>query len=200
MTRKRLLDAGRFSFKEERMNRNAPLLAAWIFGVLTTTGCAGSADDGATGETDESEDALTTSLKSAYPFQCPGRGWSNSVTNWDKVRGTYARTTFAPFGEPSWLTIVDDPSAQNQGKPAYTRTINWSVDTGKVMLGLDNPAIGPMMAFEDANEKMKDIYYVLDQRRSAAGKITAICLGKAAGADGSSTPNSVAFMMKRFGR
>lgn len=187
------------------MIRNVLVVAASFFGLLSMAGCAGSGETGETnetGETGESEDALTTSLKSAYPFHCPGRGWSNSVANWDKVRGTYARTTFAPFGEPSWLTIDEDPSAQNQGKPSYTRTINWSIDTGNVMLGVDNPAIGPMMAFEDANasEKMKDIYYVLDQRRSATGKITAICLGKAAGADGSSTPNSVAFMLKRYGR
>ena len=176
-----------------------------MFGVLVLSGCGGAQDDSAT-ETDESvEEALTSGAKSHYPLECPGRGWSDSVTSWTTAKGTYVRTTNAGLGggggrgEPSRLTIDADPP-QSPGMSTYSRTIDGVVDTGTIGLGVDNPAIGPVMQFADANGKAKDLYWVLDQKRSAAGKITGICLGKAAGADGQPVQNALPFMLKRVGR
>ena len=159
-------------------------------------GCASARDDGASASADEE---LSNGAHSGYA-ECPGTGWSTQIVDWKGVHGSYLRANPAlvPAGELSQLTVFDDPSASNGGTPSYLRTVNGFAESGRVSLGTDNPAIGPIMWFLDgAMAQTKDTYWVLARKTSASGRITRLCLGKAAGADGKPIPGAKPFMLTR---
>jgi hypothetical protein len=124
----------------------------------------------------ESQDeAFTVGARSGWN-ECPGLGWKSGAQDWNKVKGTYMRA-----GSTATLSIFEDPNAINEGAPNYLRTVNNVPESGRIGLGVDNPAIGPVIAFfPNGNfRNAKDHHWVLAQQRSITGKIVGMCLANA---------------------
>lgn len=146
---------------------------SYLLVALSLAACAAPSNDD---EGAESQDeAFTTGSRSGWD-ECPGLGWKSGASDWKRVKGTYVRS-----GSTSTLTIFEDPNAINQGAPSYLRTVNGLPESGRIGLGVDNPAIGPVIAFFPNGDfrDAKDHHWVLAQQRSFTGKITGLCLAPA---------------------
>ncbi len=169
------------------------LVSLVMLGVVMPA-CAPAAEDEA--PTGQSEQELGSGNGSGYP-ECPGYGWSSSVPDWKGVRGTFRRTTVPSSGEFSSVTIFSDPSNSNEGAPNYLRSIGGMPESGRVILGVDNPAIGAALLFMDHSLTVpKDGYFVLGQRRSVSGRVIGMCLGQFRDGDDTSVEGK-AIMLKR---
>ncbi|MDB4934031.1 MAG: hypothetical protein JWP87_1003 [Labilithrix sp.] len=175
------------------------LLASLPF-TLTSAACthAPGDDDSTVAATDDS--ALTTAAPSGYP-ECTGTGWTTTIAEWRGVRGSYMRSGFglAAPGVIASLTVSADPATTNQGMPSYVRTVDNHAQTGRVELGVDNPAIGPAIRFLDEASQPRDIFFVLAKKKTTTGKVGAICLVKAGGAPGEVLGPQRPFMLSRVG-
>ncbi len=167
--------------------------------ALGAAACSGNAESSE--DTSSDDDALTSGSRSGFA-ECTGFGWTNSITDWKGVRGSYIRSglSLAAGHDMTTLRTSENPSERNEGAPAYSRTIDNHVDTGRIILGVDNPAIDPVIGFRDASlTEFKGIYWTLSQQKGISGKIRGICLMKGAEADGSPAQNSKPFMLSRVG-
>jgi hypothetical protein len=129
--------------------------------------------------------------------ECPGLGWTNSITSWNQVSGTFLRLGLAPAGAYTTLTLMTDPV---QGVASYERTVNGLPDTGVVALATDNPALGPAIEFRSADlQSIKELDWVLGQQRDVTGRIVGICLHGAVGPNNQDISDGPVFMMTRIG-
>src|SRR5262245_62378856 len=126
------------------MTMNCKSILPFVFGVALI-GCAGASHDD---EVSANDEAVTSGGPSGYA-ECPGLGWTNSIQDWKGVAGSYMRLGVTPPGEFSQLTVFEDPSESNRGLVPYLRTWKFLPDSGKVVFGVDNPAIGPAIEFLD---------------------------------------------------
>jgi hypothetical protein len=177
------------------------VLLASLSLTLTTAACT-SADVAPSDDTDTNDDALTTGAPSGYA-ECTGTGWTNTVAEWRGVKGSYMRAGggfgLAASGTITSLTVLADPSDGNQGTPRYLRTVDHVAQSGRVELGVDNPAIGPAIRFLDEANETRDLFWVLAKKKTITGKVAAICIVKAAGATGEALPAQKPYMLSRVG-
>jgi len=159
--------------------------------IAIGVGACSTADDA-----DGSDESAEGELRSGHAA-CVGYGWKNQILDWKGVKGTYQRRGAPVAGEFSSLTVSDDPSALDGGLPAYEREIDGETDTGKIVLGVDNPAIGPAIYFPDSSLDAKDIYWVLGQKRNRKGELVGICLAQGGTREGENTTQPDAFMLER---
>ena len=157
--------------------------------VLVACAAPSSEEDDAAQSQDE---ALGSTSRSGFD-ECPGLGWTQGAPNWNGVKGTYMRS-----GSTATITVFEDPNTINQGAPNYLRMVNGLPESGRIGLGVDNPAIGPVLGFfpNGVMREPKDLHWVLAQKRSITGKITGMCL---APADSASDPSLRPFYLARLG-
>jgi hypothetical protein len=137
-----------------------------------------------------------TAGASGFP-ECSGVGWTNAISSWSTVQGTFMRVGVTPSGAYSLLTVATDPVG---GVTRYVRTVDALPDMGNIALGTDNPAIGPAIEFlADDMHSVKEIDWVLGQQRDVSGRIVGLCLHGAVGPNNQDISNGPVFMMTRFG-
>ena len=165
--------------------------------ALVTFGCSAPPHD--EGAVEEQGAELTSGATSGAP-QCPGTGWTHTIVDWRGARGSYMRVGLTPSTEFSQLTIFEDPSDANHGAPAYQRLLGtYALDSGKVILGVDNPAVGPILAFYDATRTTtKDLYFPLAVQRTATS-VRAICLLKAWDHATGNVSGATPFLLSKLG-
>jgi hypothetical protein len=129
-------------------------------------------------DVDSLDEAFTVGARSGFS-ECPGLGWKSGASDWKRVKGTYVRA-----GSTATLAILADPNVVNEGAPSYVRTLSGVPESGRIALGVDNPAIGPVIAFFPGGDlrDARDHHWVLAQQRSITGKIVGMCLASASAA------------------
>lgn len=140
---------------------------------------------------------------SGYP-NCTGLGWSDVGSDdnaWKGLKGSFLRMSIAPLDEVSSMNVLDEPTALNHGLVPATYKIGGILRSGKLQTLPSNPAIGPVLNFEDAaGTTSLGIYAAVKYVRSAwTGKITGVCLGYLGNSDGNATGTRQYFMMSRYG-
>jgi hypothetical protein len=167
--------------------------------TVAAAACAAPTSQNASSEQAGEQHLSSADSTSGVP-QCPGGGWTKSITDWKGVHGSYLRSGPPAPTEFSQLTIFEDPNEQNEGLPAYLRTLaTFLPDSGKILLGVDNPAIGPMLEFLDSDKKAKDSYFVIAQQKDASGAIRGVCLEQVSTKDNGNATNVAPFMLTKLG-
>lgn len=168
--------------------------AAFAASLALFAGCSESVDS--TTATEEAE-AVGEAVGGPSGYDnCPGLGWT-SPGQWQSLKGNYRRAgaESAPSNEISFLSVGADPSAANEGRVAYVRLVGGVPQRGSVRAVGDNPAIGPLLSFDDLQGEPRDMYWGLAVQRSAlTGRIERICTGR--GDDGGDL-STEAFVLER---
>jgi hypothetical protein len=105
------------------------------------------------------------------------------VTTYRGISGSYVRLGLSEIGEPLRLSLVaeqDDPEARGTFTGLYTGENGLPASYAGTFAALpDNPAIGPVIAFDSNTDgEFDDAYFVLGISRSF-GRVRGLCLGGA---------------------
>lgn len=157
-----------------------------VIGVLLLMGCGmGAAVVDSTDVPAAEAEADLVAGGTTGIAQCPGTGWLDPAS-WDGLAGTYTRTTVAPNGDFSMVTISGTSTSFR-----YNRLVAKGFQVGPLKALASNPAIGPAWAFDDDTGKNRDVYFTpFLKRSSTTGRVMAVCAGNSTG--------SAFFMLKRL--
>ncbi len=158
-----------------------------VVSAVALIGCGVGSESGPnTDESTQSDESKLVTGISTNMSGCPGANWLEGVQSWSGLSGTFYRLDVPATGEFSKMTVTGSENALR-----YSRTVGFTSQTGVLVAGPDNPAVGPGLVFYDNAGEARDFYFTPWIRRSAVtGNVVAICA--------LSGVTSTGFVLKRF--
>lgn len=97
------------------------------------------------------------------------------IPGWAGKNATYTRDLTAPCLD---FVAIGDGSGLQENRPLPTTRTACTGQTGSITVIMDNPAIGPVVSFEDASGLPfgKETYFITASQLDVHGRVAAVCL------------------------